>query len=78
MRNNRKTKVKLILKCNMERQTYSGRVIQPSAFHSGIENNLDGTGEKELYETMVERMIEKKWLRFNLWVVGGDCIVLSD
>ena len=29
LRNNRKTKVKLILKCNMERQTNSGAVIQP-------------------------------------------------
>ena len=60
LRNNRKTKVKLILKCNMERQTNSGAVIQPSAFHSGIEVNLDATDEKELYDTMVERMIEKK------------------
>ena len=43
----------------MERQTNSGAVIQPSTFHSSIEINLDGTGEKELYDTMVERMIEK-------------------
>ena len=75
LRNNRKTKVKLILKCNMERKTNSGAVIQPSAFLSGVEINLDGTDEKELYDTLVERMIEKG-LRFNLWVVGGDCIVL--
>ena len=33
--------------------------IQPSAFHSDIEINLDGTDEKELYDAMVERMIEK-------------------
>ena len=59
LRNNRKTKVKLILKCNIERQTYSGTVIQPSAFRSGIEINLHGMGEKELYDTMAERMIEK-------------------
>ena len=59
LRNNRKTKVKLILKCNMERRTNSGTVIQQSAFHSDIEVNLDGTDEKELYDTMVERMIEK-------------------
>ena len=43
----------------MERQTNSGAVIEPSAFHSGIEINLDGTDEKELYDTMVERIIEK-------------------
>ena len=51
--------VKLILKCNMERQANSGTAIQPSAFHSDIEIDLDGTDEKELYDTMVERMIEK-------------------
>ena len=43
----------------MERQANSGTVIQPSAFHSNIEINLDGTDEKELYDTMAERMIEK-------------------
>ena len=59
LRNNRKTKVKLILKCNMERQTNSGTVIQPSAFDSDIEVNLDGTDEKKLYDATVERMIEK-------------------
>ena len=36
LRNNRRTKVKLILKCNMERQTNSGTVIHPAAFHSDI------------------------------------------
>ena len=41
LRNNRKTKVESILKCNMERQTNSGKVKQPSAFHSDIEVNLD-------------------------------------
>ena len=43
----------------MESQTNSGTVIQPSAFHSDIEVNLDGTDEKELYDTMVEKMVEK-------------------
>ena len=59
LRNNRRTRVKLILKCNMERQTNSGTVIHPAAFHSDIEVNLDGTDTEELYDTMVERMIEK-------------------
>ena len=59
LRNNRRTKVKLILKCNMERQANSGTVIHPFAFHSSIEINLDGMDEKELYDTIVERMIEK-------------------
>ena len=43
----------------MERQTNSGAVIQPSAFHFRIEINLDETDEKELYDTLVDRMIEK-------------------
>ena len=43
----------------MQRQTNSGTVIQSSVLYSGIEVNLDGTDEKELYDTMVERIIEK-------------------
>ena len=39
----------------MERQANSGTVILPSAFHSDIEVTL----KKELYDAMVERMIEK-------------------
>ena len=33
--------------------------IKPADFHSGIEVNLDGTDEKELYDTMIERILEK-------------------
>ena len=56
LRNNRRTKVKLILKCNMHfRRTDE---IKPYAFHSNIEVNLDGTDEKELYDTMVDRILE--------------------
>ena len=58
LRNNRRTKVKSILKCNMERQTNSGTVIHPADFHSSIEINLDGTDEKDLYDTMVQRILE--------------------
>ena len=43
----------------MERQTNSGRVIQPVAFHSDIEVNPDRTDEEELYDTMVERILER-------------------
>ena len=57
LRNNRRTKVKLIFHCNMERIT-TGE-IKPSEFHSNIELNLDGTDDKELYDTMVERILEK-------------------
>ena len=56
LRNNRGTKVKLIFKCNMKRPSNLGEtVITPVDFHSNIEINLDGTDEKELYDTMVER-----------------------
>ena len=33
--------------------------IKPTDFHSNIEVNLDGTDEKELYDTMWERILEK-------------------
>ena len=59
LRNNRKTKVKLIYKCNIEGRTKSGMVIKQFDFHSNIEINLDGTDEEDIYYTMVERIIEK-------------------
>ena len=60
LQNNRRTKVKLFFKCNMERPSTLGEtVIKPADFHSDIEVNLDGTDERELYDTMVERIIEK-------------------
>ena len=43
----------------MERPSNLGEtVIKPADFHSNIEVNLDGTDEIELYDTMVERIIE--------------------
>ena len=59
LRNNRRTKVKMALRCNMESLGNSGAVIQPAAFHSTIGINLDGTDEKELYDTMIEIILEK-------------------
>ena len=60
LRNNRRTKVKLILKCYMEKTSILGEIIiRPFAFHSNIEVNLDGTDEEELYNMMTERIIEK-------------------
>ena len=56
-RNNRRTKVKLIFKCYM--QMLKTNEIKPADFHSDNEVNLDGTDEKELYDTMVERILEK-------------------
>ena len=59
LRHNRRTKVKLILKCYMEKSSILGEiVIRPSNFSSNIEVNLDGTDEDELYITMTERIIE--------------------
>ena len=56
LRNNRNTKVKLIFKCNMHRLMTDE--ILPCGFHTDIEVNLDGTDERELYDTMVERILE--------------------
>ena len=60
LRNNRRTKVKIILKCYMIKPSILGETtIQPFAFHSAIEVNLDGTDEEELYITMTETILEK-------------------
>ena len=59
IKNNRRTKVKMVLRCNMEKLGNSGAVIQPSTFHSTIEVNLHGTNEKELYDTIIEIILEK-------------------
>ena len=60
LRNNRRTTIKLIFKCFMERgNNPEEMVIKPADFHSDIEINLDGTDEKDLYDTMVERILEK-------------------
>ena len=57
LRDNRNTKVKLILKCY--REFLTPNEIKPADFHSNTEVYLDGTNEKELYDTMVERILEK-------------------
>ena len=59
LRNNRRTKVKLILICNIEKPSILGEIIiRPSNFSSNIEVNLDGTDEDDLYIMMTERIIE--------------------
>ena len=58
LRNNRRTKVTLTFKCYM--QMLKTNEIKPADFHSNIEVNLDGTDEKELYDTMVERILETR------------------
>ena len=60
LRNNRRTKVKLILRCNMEKNNIStGEVITlKTSFHSKPEVNLEGTDVDDLYNTMVDRVLE--------------------
>ena len=57
MRNNRRTKVKLIFECYMH--FLKTNEIKPADFHSGMEVNLDGTDEKDLYDMMIERILEE-------------------
>ena len=60
LRNNRRTKVKLIFKCYMEKTSILGEtIIRKFAFHSEIHIYLDGTDEEELYITMTEEVIER-------------------
>ena len=60
LRNNRRTKVKLILRCNMEKNNIStGEVITlKTAFNSKPEVNLEGTDVHDLYNTMADRVLE--------------------
>ena len=59
LRNNRRTKVKIILICNMEKLSTLGEIIiAPSNFSSEIEVNLDGTDEDDLFVRMTERGME--------------------
>ena len=57
--NNRRTKVKLVLICYMEKLSTLGEtIIRPSNFSSEIEVNLDGTDEDDLFVRMTERAME--------------------
>ena len=60
LRKNRRIKVKLILRCNMEKTSLStGDVIMHrTSFHSKAEVNLEGTDVDDLYNTMVDRVLE--------------------
>ena len=59
LRENKHTKVKLIFKCNMERERDGEIIIRPFDFHSNMEINLEGTDENELYNNMLDRIEEK-------------------
>ena len=60
LRDNRKTKVKLILKCKMQRtDLVTGKIDEVDVdFYSEIEENLEGTNENELYAEMIARIAE--------------------
>ena len=60
LRKNRRIKVKLILRCNMEKISLStGDVITEQApFHSKAEINLEGTDADDLYDAMTDRVLE--------------------
>ena len=57
LRNNRRTKVKLIFKCNMYHTIKD--ITREFAFHSNIEVNLEGTDEYDIYDKMTEIILEK-------------------
>ena len=59
LRENKHTKVKLIFKCNMERERDGEIIIRPFNYHSNMEINLEGTEENELYNNMLDRIEEK-------------------
>ena len=57
LRNNRNTKVKLILICYLKHE--KDNIIKKFGFHSHIEINLEGTDEDNIYFMMTERILEK-------------------
>ena len=57
LRNNRNTKVKLILKCYMISER--DNLIKDFPFHSEIEINVEGTNENEIYTTMTDTILER-------------------
>ena len=57
LRNNRNTKVKLILRCYMIHE--KDNLIKKFAFHSDIEENLEGTDEDDIYDLMTKIILEK-------------------
>ena len=57
LRNNRNTKVKLILKCYMLSE--KDNLIKDFPFHSGIEVNVEGTDENDIYIIMTDTILER-------------------
>ena len=57
IRNNRNTKVKLILKCYMISEKKN--LIKDFPFHSDIEVNFEGTDEDDIYTIMTDTILER-------------------
>ena len=57
LRNNRNTKVKLILKCYMISE--KDNLIRDFPFHSNIEVYVEGTNENDIYITMTDTILER-------------------
>ena len=70
LRNNRNTKVKLILKCYMISER--DNLIKDFPFHSEIEINVEGTDENEIYITMTDTILERMANLINGSSGGGS------
>ena len=57
LRNNRDTKVKLILKCYMISEQKN--LIRDFPFHSNIVVNVEGTDENDIYTIMIDTILER-------------------
>ena len=69
LRRNKPTKVKLIFRCNMQRE-FPVYEIKPFAFSFNIEVNLEGTDEYELYIRMID-LIEERIQNINNTIEGS-------
>ena len=60
LKENKNTKVKMILNCKMQRTDLrTGEIIEVDAeFHSEIETNLEGTNENKLFDKIITRIGE--------------------
>ena len=66
MRENRRTRVRMILNCEMKREELFSEEVQilNSFFHSGTAENLEATDESAVYDTFVQT-IEERIQNFN-------------
>ena len=66
MRENRRTRVRMILNCEMRREELFSEEVQilNSFFHNGTAENLEATDETEVFDTFVQT-IEERIQNFN-------------